>query len=338
MPLVNFYDSDMFNMNELTTSVRRLPNMYNRIGSLGLFPSVGVRTRVISHEELNEAVNLLPSLPWGAPASVGHPDRRFGETFLIPHIPHEDAVDPNDVQDVRAWGSNDGYAEVATVVANKLQVMKNKIDLTLEYMRATALTGTVKDGAGTTLYNYYTKFDITQKVVDFVLGTAGTDVRGKIVEIKRDIENKARGATFTRIRALASPTFMDKLTKHATVADAFKYYQNNNQNLAGDYRTGFMFADVEFVEYNATVTLSDLSTTANLIADGDAIFYPVGTALGVTAFAPADFLETVNTRGQEYYSKSERRKFDRGIDLHVQSNPLPILTRPDLVARGHSSN
>jgi len=41
-----------------------------------------------------------------------------------------------------------------------------------------------------------------------------------------------------------------------------------------------------------------------------------------TYFAPADFNETVNTLGQPLYAKQEPRKFDRGTDLHTQSNQI----------------
>jgi hypothetical protein len=52
-----------------------------------------------------------------------------------------------------------------------------------------------------------------------------------------------------------------------------------------------------------------------------------------TYFAPADFNETVNTLGQPLYAKQEPRKFDRGTDLHTQSNPLPMCHRPGVLVK-----
>ena len=49
--------------------------------------------------------------------------------------------------------------------------------------------------------------------------------------------------------------------------------------------------------------------------------------------APADFNETVNTLGQLLYAKQEPRKFERGTDLHTQSNPLPMCHRPALLVK-----
>ena len=47
----------------------------------------------------------------------------------------------------------------------------------------------------------------------------------------------------------------------------------------------------------------------------------------------ADFNETVNTIGQTLYAKQEPRKFDRGTDLHTQSNPLPMCHRPGVLVK-----
>jgi hypothetical protein len=70
------------------------------------------------------------------------------------------------------------------------------------------------------------------------------------------------------------------------------------------------------------------------IAAGEAHAFPVGTVdTFATYFAPADFNETVNTIGQPLYAKQEPRKFDRGTDLHTQSNPLPMCHRPGVLIK-----
>jgi hypothetical protein len=56
-----------------------------------------------------------------------------------------------------------------------------------------------------------------------------------------------------------------------------------------------------------------------------------------TWFAPADFNETVNTVGLPIYAKLEPRKFNRGMDLHTQSNPLPMCLRPALLTKATMS-
>jgi hypothetical protein len=43
--------------------------------------------------------------------------------------------------------------------------------------------------------------------------------------------------------------------------------------------------------------------------------------------------ETANTLGQVLYAKQEPRKFERGTDLHTQSNPLPMCHRPGVLVK-----
>jgi hypothetical protein len=51
--------------------------------------------------------------------------------------------------------------------------------------------------------------------------------------------------------------------------------------------------------------------------------------------APADFVETANTIGLPRYAKQAAdQQFARWVMLHVQSNPLPICTRPRVLIKG----
>ena len=51
--------------------------------------------------------------------------------------------------------------------------------------------------------------------------------------------------------------------------------------------------------------------------------------------APADFVEAANTIGLPRYAKQAvDQQFARWVMLHVQSNPLPICTRPRVLIKG----
>jgi hypothetical protein len=57
------------------------------------------------------------------------------------------------------------------------------------------------------------------------------------------------------------------------------------------------------------------------------------SALGVphlfqTIFAPADYIETVNTMGKARYVKQYTMQNDKGIHMDTQMNALNICTRP----------
>ncbi len=228
-------------------------------------------------------------------------------------------------------------------MARKLQTMKNRHDITLEHLRAGALQGTIKDADGSTIYNLFTEFGITQTVEDFAFGTATTDVAGRIRAVKRDIEKALQGEVSTGVLFLCSDAWYDAFVKHDTVKDAFKYYQVNGQNLAGDYRgfdaaglrigNPFSFGEAVFINYSGFAK-DAAGNTRYFIPQNEAIAFPLGTQQTFrTYFAPADFNETANTIGLPVYAKQEERKFQRGWDIHTQSNPLPLCARPEVLIR-----
>ena len=49
-------------------------------------------------------------------------------------------------------------------------------------------------------------------------------------------------------------------------------------------------------------------------------------------------MEAVGTYGQELYAHQLARPNGTGVDIYTQSNPLPIVKRPALTVRLHSSN
>jgi hypothetical protein len=206
-------------------------------------------------------------------------------------------------------------------------------------MEINALRGTVKDGAGTTLYNYFTEFGLTQISVDFVLGTNTTNVQAKVREVLRKIEEELKGESMTSIHALVSPEFFDKLISHPKVEEAYKYYASTGaQPLRDDTRQRFPFAGVMFEEYNATVTLST-GTTEKLVPANEGIAFPLGTIdTFVTYGAPANLIETVNTVGLPIYARQLSRPDGSVIEVKTEASILPVNKRPRLAVRLYSSN
>jgi hypothetical protein len=206
-------------------------------------------------------------------------------------------------------------------------------------MEVNALKGIVKDGAGTTLYNYFTEFGLSQQAVDFVLGTAGTNVQAKVREVLRKVETELKGETMTGVLALVAPEFFDKLIGHAKVEDAYKYYASTGaQPLREDTRRRFPFAGIMFEEYNATVTLST-GDTETLVPTSEGIAFPLGTLdTFVTYGAPANLIETVNTVGLPIYARQIARPDGSAIEVKTEASILPVNKRPRLAVRIFSSN
>jgi hypothetical protein len=328
----NPFDNPGFSMASLTAAINLLPNRYGRLEQLGLFPARPVRTRQIVVEERNGALNLLPTQIVGGPATLNIRDKRKLRSFVVPHVPLDDVVLPEEVQGVRAFGLETEMESVASVLAYHLQSMRNKHAITLEHLRMGALKGVILDADGSVLHNLYADFEIPAKTVNFALNVDTTNVRNKCVEVIGHVEENLRGEFMTGVRCLCSPEFFEKLVGHAKVEKAYENYAQGAM-LRDDVRTGFAFGGVVFEEYRGQAS-NVAGSVVRFIAAGEAHCFPLGTidTFG-TYFAPADFNETVNTLGEPIYAKQEPRKFERGTDLHTQSNPLPMCHRPGVLVK-----
>ncbi len=57
--------------------------------------------------------------------------------------------------------------------------------------------------------------------------------------------------------------------------------------------------------------------------------FPIGVpGLFRTVYAPADYIETVNTQGQRLYGKQWEMQNGKGVNLEFQMNALQYCTRP----------
>lgn len=331
--MLNPFDNDAFNMVSLTKAINILPNNYGRIREMNLMPGRGVRTRNILVEEQNGVLNLLQTRPPGAPGTQDKRGKRTVRSLTIPHIPHDSVILPSEYDGIRAFGSETELAALSKIVNDHQQRMRNKHGITLEHLRMGALKGVILDADGSQIYNLYTEFGITAKVISFALATDTTKVRTKCLAVSRHIEDNLKGEVMTGVYVLCSEGFFESLIEHSAVKEAYANYSLAAERLGGDPRKGFRYGGLTFEEYRGQAT-DAAGTTRKFIADDEAHAFPVGTMdTFETLFAPADFVETANTVGLELYAKQEPRKFGRGIDLHTQSNPLPICYRPGVLVK-----
>jgi hypothetical protein len=333
MPVNNIFASDFFSVQSLTAAINKLPFVPSRIGQMGLFSEEPITTTSAVIEEDNGLLAVLPFGRRGGPATPHKTGKRTARSLNVPHIPYEDVVLAEAVQNIRTFGSDNQMESVSSVVNSRMEKMRQNHEVTHEYHRANAVQGFVRDSDGGILYNIFEEFDVDEQTdVDFVFGTATTDIRGKCIGIKRTIEAALGGAaTFNHIHCLCGSDFFDDLISHTTVKAAYDRYQEGAV-LRSDPRAGFDFAGIIFENYVGTVSGNTFIPTT------DARFFPVGVnGLFQTILAPADFMETVNTPGLAVYAKQEELEFNRGIKIHTQSNPLCICTRPGVLVRGYSS-
>lgn len=331
--MLNPFDNPAFSMTALSTAINLLPNSYNRLGDMGLFPDRPQRFRQIAVEEMHGVLNLLPTLPPGSPGTVGTRGKRKVRSFTIPHIPHDDVILPQEVQGIRAFGSENELQTIAGVMAEHLQTMRNKHAITLEHLRFGALKGEILDADGSVLYNLYDEFGIIQPApVTFKFSDPKADIKKTCLSILRYVEDNLHGESCTQVQCFVGEDFFDALTSHPMVKEAYHRWEDSFA-LRSDMRSGFPFAGIAFEEHRGRAWSAD-GVEHQFVNLGEGHCFPLGTVnTFATYYAPADFNETANTIALPLYAKQAPRDFDRGTDLHTQSNPLPLCHRPGVLVK-----
>lgn len=339
--ILDYFSSPHFTARALTDAVNIIPNMYGRLGELNLFPVKGIPTTYVEIEYKNGVLSLLPARERGAPGTQGSRGRRHKRIFDIPHIPHDDALLAKDLQNAVKFGTNDVFTPLKELMSEKLVDMQNRHLITLEHLRMSALKGVIVDADGSVIYDLFDEFKITQKVISFGLSNKDTDVSQKCRDLKRYIEKSLMGeVTDGGIRVLVSPEFFDLLIAHPKVADAYKYYSSTQEPLRNDLRAGFKFHGITFEEYvgEAPYTQNDGSLVSRrFIAEGEGHAWPTGTRQTFQTYAaPPDTLNEVNLAPKSsdlIFAMQEKMDFDKGIQIHTESNPLPFVKRPALLVK-----
>lgn len=324
MSVWNVFDQDAFSLQSLTARLNQLPYTPGQIGRLGIFEEAGIATTTALIEEVNGVLGLVSVAPRGGVRQVVNDDKRKMYPFAVPHMPQTATIMADSVQGVRQFGSESIAKTIENARDSRLVKMKRQIDYTIEWHRCQALMGNYIDVNGTAT-SLYTTFGVSQDTVDFALNSTSTKVRSKCLTVIGHVEDGLGGVPYERIHALCGATFWQDLITHVSVEQTYL-----NTQMAAALREGLIntldFGDIRFERYRGN--------SAALIPVKEAYAFPVGVPeMFLTRFAPANYLETVNTEGLPYYAKAMVLDFDKGLELEAQSNPLNLVARPAAVVK-----
>jgi hypothetical protein len=327
MAAMDVFKGDAFSMMSLIAAIENADYRPQYLGSLGIFTPKPQRTRVVAVEERDGTLELIQTSPIGAPLAQRSRDERRVRNFNTTRLAKHSRIMADELQDIRAFGSETELAQVQEEVATRLQRLKDDMELTWERHRLGAVQGIVLDADNTPIVNYYDAFGVAQpgeEEFDF-----DGDVRAQIQAlIVRPMLKAAKGAMVTgsRIVALCGDDFFDALTNAAEVRQTYLNFQAAAELREGNAYATFRYGGVEWVNYRGT---DDGSTVA--IATDKAKFFPVGARdVFQVAWAPAEFMDVVNMPGRDItpltlIDPSGRNAF---ADVEVYSYPLFLCTRP----------
>ncbi|MGL5012985.1 MAG: major capsid protein [Bacteroidales bacterium] len=332
----DYYNS--FKTTEMTDAINEIENQYGYINSRNYFNMKSTGQTAIIFDVNKHDITLLPQVNRGDHSATQGKEREV-DTFALKlaYFKHQDRLMTEDIQGWRQPGQ-EIQETLARATAEKLQDMRMAADQSTEYMKLQAFKGVFKTPDGKVVADMFTQFGVTQKQIDFVLGTSTTNVDDKISELKRYIgSNVKQGGSISGVEVLVDPIFFDKLVSHPMIRDAWKFYQNSGtqrlrDDLANYMQWGVMdvfeHRGVRFMSYDATFNLPN-GTTEQGIADDSGHAYGLGVRDLFRGYSgPSNKLSQANQPGREMFVRQYVDDRDEYVDFELEMAPLYFCTKP----------
>ena len=342
MPTLDIFAADAFSTVSLTTAINQIDTKPQLLGRMNLFVPKPVRTDKVAIEMRDQTLSLIQTSPRGAPLEEQASLKRTLRDFRAVRIAKGDTLMADEIQNIRAFGSETELQAVMEEVAERQMRLVDDVELTWEHMRLGAVQGILTDADGAVLYNWFTEFGVAQAgEIDFDLDNA-SPAKGALLkkcdQVVTQMRRAAGGAWVagTRCVGLCGTEFWRDLIAHTEM--------EKKRELMASYgdQTGLAellgVSGMEITEYGGITFMrywgtDDDSTVA--IGSNECKFFPMGARDAFEiAFAPMENLAFVNTRGLPLYSMLVRDlQRDMWVRPEVYSYPLPICTRPAMLQR-----
>lgn len=343
---MDIFNADAFTCQSMIGGVNKMPYLPTFLGGLGLFTVKSIATEVATIEQKAGTLNLIQTSPRGAPLGPRQRDPRTLRSLQAPRIATSDTITARELANVRQFGTEGELVNIQMEIASRQQALVNDVALTWENMRLGAVQGIVTDADGSTLYDLYSVFDVSQPTeVDFDLDNASPAsgvLRTACTQVLRASQRAAGNAWIegrTYLYGLCDDTFYDQLIAHPE----YRAWQLNHPPAAQlATPTAFRevdFAGIRFRNYRGT----DEATPAGKevkVASGKCKFFPVDAApdLWQAILTPGEFFGTINMPGQAMYPLVvPDRDRDAFVNVELYSYPLFINTRPRCLQRARNT-
>lgn len=333
-PILDIFNNDAFSLASLTAGANEQPVAPSQISDSGLFAEEGVTTTTIAFENQRGTLSMVEPTPRGGPGEAGGRDPGSNLVpFIIPHLERNDAVLADQVQNVREFGSTDQVKSVRKVIDGRIATHTTALDFTIEHHRLGAIQGIVLSKSGAVIANLYTAFNITEAAeVSLGLDNDATVVRKECEKLRIAVEDDL-DAPYTKMHTFVDNEFWLKLTNHKSVRESW-IAASKIAEAQGKTPDTFEIGGIVFERYRMGKGARTANGGNGFIGANKGRLVPFGVpGLFVTKFAPADYVETVNTIGLPRYAKQYVMANGKGVHLDVQSNPLSICTRPSVLRK-----
>lgn len=335
MLTMDVFKQNAFSAISLTQGVRRLKTVPGLIGSMGLFTPVPVRTRTVAVEMKGHILNIVKTSEPGQPRTRRANDKRSIVDLRVRRIEESSQITAEELQGIREFDSETELKQLQREIAERQVGIVDDLQTTVERLRLSCINGALVDSDDSVIYDYYSTFGFTRPAeIDFNWA-ARTGVKKFVADnVTRPVVRALGGIAppSMRIMALCGDEFFDDLQENGEYRDTYKNTERASELLKNTAFQSVEAWGVTWVNYRGT----DDNSAVAIPVDKCRIF-PMGIrGLFQEAFAPAPTFSTVNTRGQEWYSRIVVDKDrEEWADVEMESHRLPICTRPEVLLQGN---
>lgn len=314
-----------FTVFELTKAINNIQSPPTFLRDLGLFKPIYLKDKIANLEYENGSIQLVANSPHGSAGErLTRPNRVLRKLETL-HFKVSDIILPSDFSGVREFGGM-GYQTKEKEIVKRQALLKNALITTREHAMLGALAGQVKDKDNTILVDIYDFFGLTRQVHNIATSDS---VNKRLDAVLTSLKKHIKSEVIKGWGVLASPEFMQELTTHKDIEKIYTQYQNGAILATHDTTVDFLHKKIKFYQYDTEFP------NGNKIPENEAYIFPLGTQNTFAEFfSPAEYMSAVNTEALPFYSliTAIGGNPEKGHELEAETNPLPIITQPNLVA------
>ncbi|KPL67415.1 hypothetical protein SZ64_04420 [Erythrobacter sp. SG61-1L] len=333
---MNVFKQDAFSALSMTAAIQDMETVPGFLRSLNLFTPTPIRTKDFFIEKRGQTLKIIPVTERGSAKSRRSKDRRNVRNFATVRLAEEDRILADELQGIRAFGSETELEAVQTEIARRQMLLDNDLSATIERHMLSAINGILLDADDTEIYDFYDEFGVVQGSEINFDWAAKTGVKKFIAEnVKRPIIRAlgGRATTGMEIVALCGDSFFDKLQENAEYRATYLQTEAARTLLQDNVFDEVRAWGVRWINYRGT---DDNSTIA--IASDKCKIFPRGVPNVFQAvYSPAEGFDFVNTLGLERYSMivPDPTVANEYADLSVASYCLHLCTTPNALLQGN---
>ncbi|WP_323011114.1 major capsid protein [Paracoccus sp. (in: a-proteobacteria)] len=330
MPRTNIWDGDGFSLESLTAAVNSTPYRPGQVSAAGLFNEDSVTTTTVSIELRDGRLALVEPTLRGGPGETSDDESRELVPFVVDHYQRDDFIKADEVQNVRAFGTESQLETLQERIERKAQRHGADLTMTLEHQRVGAIKGVVTSRGGRSLHNLYTRFGIpVPAAVSLKLDDPDTKVGHLWQDVVYDLED-ALDEPYGGIHVFTGRDFHRALWTHKSVTETFLYHAGA-EILRQDVPDQFTFGGATWERYRTGAKATEDLGSPYIAANKARVVVKGVPDLFITRFGPADYEETVNTPGLPFYAKQYPSLNGKGRGLEVQMNAISLCTKPQVL-------